>query len=244
MKEKCSDLGPIIMLLEQHGNAVRDGTPPHDAPIYVSKKPINFGLILEAFNLSESIILDRENDNIFDANTWDRLRGPNYQEMNLYKPTPKKSFPGVDEFSNGSLNLDQPLVGGLPGMSGFFTTKNVLLRSRNDAAWLFRGIQVLPQTNKLTGVTSFRNSVGIFEVIDGQKAAVGITRANPAFGEGGLPQVFLPEVQLAIARVRRAAEILGRVATDEEVFAVLQQKSLIRKVDQVKLNNFVVDQSK
>jgi len=91
MKTKCDNLGPIIMLLKRNGNTVRDDTRPHDAPDYASKRPIDFYSILDAFDLSANVVLDKENDNIFDRTTWDRLRGPNYQEMNFYKTTPKKT---------------------------------------------------------------------------------------------------------------------------------------------------------
>jgi len=80
MKEKCSDLGPIIMLLEQHGNVVIDDTHPHDAPDYVTKNPIDFDLILERYDLTDNIHFDRKNDIIFNVNTWGRLTGPNYRE--------------------------------------------------------------------------------------------------------------------------------------------------------------------
>ncbi|MGE3298671.1 MAG: RHS repeat domain-containing protein, partial [Porticoccaceae bacterium] len=152
------------------------------------------------------------------------------------------AFPGVDKFRNGFVQPGQKLVGGLPGMSGFLTSESSFARVGDDATALFGGLQVGARKDKNTGITSFRNNVGIFEIISEQRAALGITRANPQFGPGGTFQVFLPDVQLEVDNMRRAAAITGNVVTDAEIQSVLEAKNVLRKIGNLKLSNFVVKQ--
>jgi len=56
---------------------------------------------------------------------------------------------------------------------------------------LFQGLQTAPQAS--TG--AFRPAATAFEVVEDTPAAFGIVRANPQWGAGGYPQVYVPDWQ-------------------------------------------------
>jgi hypothetical protein len=100
-------------------------------------------------------------------------------------------YPGVDRFRNITLRSGTILYAGTPGVSGFFTTGKSIARSGQDATVLFQGLQTAPQAS--TG--AFRPAATAFEVVEDTPAAFGIVRANPQWGAGGYPQVYVPEWQ-------------------------------------------------
>jgi hypothetical protein len=83
------------------------------------------------------------------------------------------------------------LYAGEPGFSGFFTTERGFLRAEGDATKLFEGVQVPPRP-MVDGTLQYRPGAGAFVVVEDVKAAFGITKANRQYGQGGLPQVVIP----------------------------------------------------
>jgi hypothetical protein len=100
-------------------------------------------------------------------------------------------YPGVDRFRNIGLRPGTLLYAGTPGVSGFFTTAKSVARSGQDATVLFQGLQTAPQAS--TG--AYRPAVTAFEVVEDAPGAFGIVRANPQWGVGGYPQVYVPDWQ-------------------------------------------------
>lgn len=97
-------------------------------------------------------------------------------------------YTGIDKWRDIALKKGQKVVGGLPGQSEYYTTFNGFNRSKEITDDLWNGLQVKPHPK-----FGYRKQVGIYEVVDDTPAAFGTTKANPQFGNGGLPQVFVPE---------------------------------------------------
>ncbi len=95
---------------------------------------------------------------------------------------------GIDAWRDIALKEGKYLVGGLPGQSNYYTTLRGLERSGNSVNYLWEGLQV--QAHPKLG---YRKQVGIFRVRETTDAAFGTTYANPQFGKGGLPQIFVPD---------------------------------------------------
>jgi len=100
----------------------------------------------------------------------------------------KGAYSGVDTWRNVVLSEGKQVVGGLPGQSNYYTTLNGLNRSGLNQETLFEGLQVAKHPQ-----FGYRGQVGIYEVTGNTPAAFGTTYANPQFGAGGLPQIFIPD---------------------------------------------------
>lgn len=98
------------------------------------------------------------------------------------------AYPGVDNWRNIILGDGKYVVGGLPGQSNYYTTLSGLSRSSLNKDKLFQGLQVSKHPQ-----FGYRGSVGIYKVNGNTPAAFGTTYANPQFGAGGLPQIFIPD---------------------------------------------------
>ncbi|WNJ97889.1 hypothetical protein RND59_17350 [Vibrio ruber] len=66
-------------------------------------------------------------------------------------------------------------------------------RSGYNAEKLFSGLQVAPHPDY-----GYRPGVTACEVMEDTPAAFGITRASPHLGEGGLPQLYVPDFQVKL----------------------------------------------
>lgn len=100
----------------------------------------------------------------------------------------KGTYPGVDNWRNITLGDGKFVVGGLPGQSNYYTTLRGLNRSGLSKNSLFQGLQVSKHPQ-----FGYRGQVGIYRVSGNTPAAFGTTYANPQFGSGGLPQLFIPD---------------------------------------------------
>ena len=100
------------------------------------------------------------------------------------------NYPGVDNYKNINLRKGTVVYGGVPGQSEYYTTASALERSGYNAEKLFSGLQVAPHPDY-----GYRPGVTAYEVMEDTPAAFGITRANPLLGEGGLPQLYVPDFQ-------------------------------------------------
>ncbi|MGF7232849.1 hypothetical protein [Arachidicoccus sp.] len=99
----------------------------------------------------------------------------------------KGTYTGVDNWRNITLGEGKYIVGGLPGQSNFYTTLGGLERSGYDHVKLFEGLQIAPHPQ-----LGYRTMVGVYQASEDIPAAFGNTYANPQFGGGGLPQIFIP----------------------------------------------------
>ncbi|USQ13731.1 LysM peptidoglycan-binding domain-containing protein [Legionella lytica] len=97
-----------------------------------------------------------------------------------------RDYPGIDKYRDITLKKGTIVYAGEPGVTGFFTTSSAIHRSKLDATALFEGLQVSPRNGL------YRPGVTAFEIIEDTPAAFGITRANPKYGVGGLPQLYIP----------------------------------------------------
>jgi RHS repeat-associated protein len=98
-------------------------------------------------------------------------------------------YPGVDRFRNIVIKRGTFLICGDPGCSGFFTTERTIARAGGDSTRLFEGLQVAPHQGE------YRHSVIVYEALEDCPGAFGIVRENPQYGEGGFPQVYVPNWQ-------------------------------------------------
>ncbi|HKO42296.1 MAG TPA: PKD domain-containing protein [Pyrinomonadaceae bacterium] len=93
---------------------------------------------------------------------------------------------GIDKWFNKTLHRGEIYYAGEPYVTGFFTSERTIVRAGGDATKLFEGLQVRPYYGQ------YRNGVTAFEVLEDCPAAAGIVRANPQYGRGGFPQVYVP----------------------------------------------------
>ena len=99
-------------------------------------------------------------------------------------------YTGVDSWRDVIVKDGTYLASGLPGQSNFYTTINALERVGYSKTAVWEGLQVEAHLEK-----GYRNYVGIYQTIGDTPAAFGTTYANPIYGDGGLPQVFIPNYQ-------------------------------------------------
>lgn len=98
----------------------------------------------------------------------------------------KDPYPGVDAYRSIMLREGDKVYGGYPFPTEYFTTHDSLAMAAGDATALYEGLQV----NKFRG--TYRPQVREYTVTQDTEAAYGMTEANPQYGPGGYPQVFIP----------------------------------------------------
>ena len=98
-------------------------------------------------------------------------------------------YPGIDKYKDITLKQGKIVYRGEPNGTEYFTTKSAIERSGRNATKIFEGLQV--EKNPIHG---YRGTMQGYKVIKDVNVAFGITKANPQFGKGGLPQVFVPNV--------------------------------------------------
>ncbi|MRX74373.1 hypothetical protein GJU40_19830 [Bacillus lacus] len=103
------------------------------------------------------------------------------------------AYPGIDRYRDISLNKGTIIYRGEPFGSEYFTTGRAIQRSGNDATTLFEGLQV--QKHPKFG---YRPGMTAYVVDDDIAVAFGITEANPDYGPGNLPQMFVPDANVLI----------------------------------------------
>ncbi|WP_407922089.1 hypothetical protein, partial [Clostridium nigeriense] len=117
------------------------------------------------------------------------------------------SFPyvGVDKYKNITLKKGKVIYVGDPYPTGYATTKSALDRVDGDARKLFEGLQVKPYWEDGMDVAEYRGKMMAYEITEPIDVAFGITKANPQFGSGGLPQMFLPDFKelLSSGKIRK-----------------------------------------
>ena len=99
-------------------------------------------------------------------------------------------YPGIDKYKDITLKQGKIVYRGEPNGTEYFTTKSAIERSGRNATKIFEGLQV--EKNPIHG---YRGTMQGYKVVKDVNAALGITKANPQFGKGGLPQVFVPNVE-------------------------------------------------
>lgn len=100
----------------------------------------------------------------------------------------KGAYPGVDTYRDITLKKGTVIFAGDPGQSNYYTTASAVSRSGGSAQGLSEGLQVKPHPT-----FGYRPNVRAYEVTEDTPAAFGIARANPQYGQGGLPQVYIPD---------------------------------------------------
>jgi hypothetical protein len=96
-------------------------------------------------------------------------------------------YPGVDNYKDITLKEGKVVYRGEPNGTEYFTTKSAIERSGANATKVFEGLQV--EKNPIHG---YRGNMQGYKVTTDIDAAFGVTKANPQFGKGGLPQVYVP----------------------------------------------------
>ena len=100
-------------------------------------------------------------------------------------------YPGVDRYRNITLKTDTLIVGSTPGQSSYYTTLSGMRRTEMDVVQYYQGVQVAPNlTNPAYDVV--RDGLTVYRATQETSAAFSRTLADPQYGKGGLPQVFVP----------------------------------------------------
>ena len=103
------------------------------------------------------------------------------------------SFPyvGIDKYRDITLKKGKVIYVGEPYPTGYATTKSAVGRANGDARKLFEGLQVKPYWDDGMEAAEYRSKMMAYEITENIDVAFGITKANPQFGEGKLPQIFI-----------------------------------------------------
>ena len=99
----------------------------------------------------------------------------------------KAPYTGVDSYADMTVKQGEILYRGEPYGTEYFTTEEAISSVGQDAQKLFEGLQV--QKHKVHG---YKKEMQGYLFNQDIAAAQGITKANPQFGAGGLPQIFVP----------------------------------------------------
>lgn len=102
---------------------------------------------------------------------------------------------GVDGYIDVSIQKGNILYIGEPYGTKYFTTLDAIEQSGRDARVIFEGLQV-----EKNPIHSYRGEMQGYIFNDEVAGAYGITNANPQFGEGGLLQYFVPDVDAYIEK--------------------------------------------
>ena len=97
---------------------------------------------------------------------------------------------GVDEYIDVTIKKGEILYRGEPNGTEYFTTLDAIEQSGREATKLFEGLQV--EKHPIHG---YRGEMQGYIFNDNVVSAYGITNANPQFGEGGLPQYYVPNIE-------------------------------------------------
>ena len=97
---------------------------------------------------------------------------------------------GVDEYIDVTIKKGEILYRGEPNGTEYFTTLDAIEQSGREATRLFEGLQV--EKHPIHG---YRGEMQGYIFNDNVVSAYGITNANPQFGEGGLPQYYVPNIE-------------------------------------------------
>ncbi|MDO7852968.1 DUF6443 domain-containing protein [Hymenobacter convexus] len=102
----------------------------------------------------------------------------------------KGNYPGVDKWRDVTLKPGTVVHAGEPGGGNFATTSRGLQRAGGSASKFSQGLQVGPHP-----VHGYRPTTAAYTITSETPAAMGTTYANPQHGVGGLPQLYIPNLQ-------------------------------------------------
>jgi hypothetical protein len=98
---------------------------------------------------------------------------------------------GVDTYRDIKLKPGKVIYAGEPNPTGYLTTKSGIDRVGNDATKIFEGLQVKPFYKEGMDNAIYRNTMMAYEPTVELDGVFGIAKANPQFGTGKLPQIFI-----------------------------------------------------
>lgn len=109
-----------------------------------------------------------------------------------------KKYPGIDKYWDIKLKKGTRVYGGVPNPSGYFTTLSAIKRAGGSSSRLSQGLQIRPSTSfkqfhPITG--KYRPGVTVYEVTEDIEAAMAHALANPQYGAGRFPQLYIPEFE-------------------------------------------------
>ena len=111
------------------------------------------------------------------------------------------SYPGVDSWVDTNLSQGTYVVGAAPEQSEFYTTLEGFNGTDGTAESYYQNLQIGPNTTN-PDFPPYRRGVTIYQVnTDGLPAASSNALANPQFGPGGAPQLFIPGYQNSLTPV-------------------------------------------
>ncbi|KNY30531.1 hypothetical protein Bccel_5820 [Pseudobacteroides cellulosolvens ATCC 35603 = DSM 2933] len=113
----------------------------------------------------------------------------------------KDNYPGIDNYKDITLKRGKIIYAGDPRPTGYGTTESALRRTGNDSQKIFEGLQVGPwdPPEDFIHLSGYKQTLMPYEMVEDIPAAFGITKANPHFGDGGLPQVYIANFNELVA---------------------------------------------
>ena len=106
----------------------------------------------------------------------------------------KDAYSGVDKWTNRIAQPGERFAVGYPGLSGFGVPEHVLDDVGNDARQLFEGVQAAPRRVHPDFPTNRPEAV-VYEIKQPLELAEAKAAANPRWGDGGLDQMFVPDIE-------------------------------------------------
>lgn len=96
-------------------------------------------------------------------------------------------YPGIDNYHDISIKENKIIYRGEPNGTEYFTTQSAIERSDRSATKIFEGLQV--EKHKIFG---YRSQMQGYKATVDLNSAFGITKANLQYGDGGSPQIYMP----------------------------------------------------
>ncbi|XQY92520.1 hypothetical protein ACNRWW_03595 [Metabacillus sp. HB246100] len=130
-------------------------------------------------------VVSRDSVKVEGEGTGEGTKGTGNDSPSEIEQSWQGNFPyvGVDKYRNITLKKGKVIYVGEPYPTGYATTKSAVNRIKGDSRKLFEGLQVKPYWEDGMAAVECRSKMMAYRV----------TKANPQFGDGGLPQMFIPD---------------------------------------------------
>ena len=164
------------------------------------------GSIETSYGKSSGSLAYQSGSNSYSGEEWCRYFRETYGNNNVTweNATPSQlarswqgsgKYIGIDEYTDVTVDKGTILYRGEPNGTEYFTTLDAIEQSGRNATTIFEGLQV--EKNPIHG---YRGEMQGYLFNEDVASAYGITNANPQFGNGGLPQYYVPDVQDLISK--------------------------------------------
>jgi|GEM_PF-5580510 len=138
---------------------------------------------------------------------------------------------GVDEYVDKLYPKGTILYAGEPFPSGYFSTKEAIMETGQDATRLFKGVQVKPFYQKGMSNAIYRDTMGAYQLNVDLIGANGLAKANPQFGEGGLEQIFMADFNELLHNKFITRISGGEIKLSNNTISIKEYKEIEKKIE-------------